>query len=120
MPESTSTTPITKFLFNESMFPDAYIEYLDKRNKSVKSAPAKTGQTIFKWEGVQFHHISVAGNKVDFLLHDGIVICTFPIGKDRNDIYLFLEKHWKERIHPFTKYIDVRRDSESSCCEEEA
>ena len=101
-----------KFRFSEALFPDAYIEYLDKRHKSVKSGPAKTGQTVFKWEGVLFHHISVAGNKVDYLLHDGIVICTFPLGKNRNKVYEFLERHWKERIHPFVKYIDARRETE--------
>ena len=100
------------FRFNESLFPDAYIEYLDKRHKSVKSSPSKTGKTIFKWEGIQFHHISVAGNKVDYLIHDGIVICTFPLGKDRNEVYEFLERHWKERISKFVKYIDARRGGE--------
>ena len=100
------------FLFDEKLFPDAYIEYTDKRKPKVKSDPAKTGKTIFKWHKIQFHHISVAGNCVDYLLHDGIVICSFPIGKDRNDIYEFLDKHWDERIEPFCKYIDERREGE--------
>ena len=103
----------TIFHFSEVLFPAAYIEYMDIKNKGVKSAPAKTGKTIFKWEGVQFHHISVAGNKVDYLIHDGIVICSFAIHKDRNEIYEFLERHWDERIHPFVKYIDKRRESET-------
>ena len=111
MPESKSTTEVTTFLFSESMFPDAYIEYDTKRK--CKSKPAKTGKTIFKWEGVQFHHISVGDNKVDFLIYRGIIICSFPPKKDRNEIYNFIERHWKERIHPFVKYIDTRRNSET-------
>jgi len=103
---------IQEFLFDVKLFPDAYIEYTDKRKPKVKSDPAKTGKTIFKWHKIQFHHISVAGNCVDYLLHDGIVICSFPIGKDRNDIYEFLDKHWDERIEPFCKYIDERREGE--------
>ena len=111
-------TPTMKFHFNEAMFPAAYLEYMDIKHKSVKSAPAKTGKTIFKWEGIKFHHISVAGNKVDYLIHDGIVINSFPLGKDRNEVYGFLERHWKERIHPFVKYIDARRESEPITSEE--
>jgi len=100
------------FLFSEDLFPDAYLEYMDIKHKSVKSAPAKSGKTIFKWHKIQFHHISVGGNKVDFLVHDGIVICSFPLGKDRNDIYEFLDKHWDKRIEPFCKYIKTRREDE--------
>ena len=85
---------------------------MDIKSPKVKSAPAESGKTVFKWEGIKFHHISVAGNKVDYLIHDGIVICTFPLGKDRNEVYGFLERHWKERIHPFVKYINVRRSGE--------
>ena len=102
----------TDFIFNEDLFPNAYVEYMDTKHKSVKSSPSKTGKTVFKWEGIQFHHISVAGNKVDYLIHDSIVINSFPLGKDRNKVYEFLERHWKERIHPFVKYIDARRETE--------
>jgi len=87
---------------------------MDIKNKKVKSAPAKTGKTIFSWKKIKLHHISVAGNGVDYLVHDGIVICSFPIGKDRNDIYDFLDKYWDERIEPFCKYIDRRRLDEAS------
>ena len=103
-------TKQTNFLFSESMFADSYIEYDTKRK--CKSKLPKTGRTIFKWEGVQFHHISVGDNKVDFLIYREIIICSFPPKKDRNEIYTFIERHWEERIFPFTKYIDARRDSE--------
>jgi len=96
------------------MFPAAYVEYTDYRDVSVKSNPAKTGQTIFKWHGFQFHHISVKGNKVDFLLYDGIIVNTFPLKKPRNEVYNFLEKHWEERIKPFCEYIKKRREDEVS------
>ena len=85
---------------------------MDIKSPSVKSSPSKTGKTIFKWHKMQFHHISVAGNKVDYLVHDGIVICSFHIGKDRNEIYEFLDKHWNERILPFCNYIKARREVE--------
>ena len=111
-PNGEQTHTEIQFLFNENMFPGAYIEYTEKRNKKVKSDPSKSGKTLFKWHKIQFHHISVAGNTVDYLIHDGIVINSFPLGKDRNEIYAFLERHWDERIHPFVKYIDARRDSE--------
>ena len=100
------------FLFDVKLFPDAYIEYMDIKNKKVKSAPAKSGKSLFKWHKIQFHHISVGGNKVDYLVHQGIVICSFPIGKDRNEIYEFLDKHWDERISKFCNYIDRRRKLE--------
>ena len=103
----------TKFLFDKKLFPDAYIEYLDRRSQKVKSGLAKSGQTLFKWHKVQFHHVSVAGNKVDYLIHGGIIICSFPLGKNRNDIYEFLDKHWDERIEPFCRYIDKRREDEA-------
>ena len=102
----------TNFLFDIKLFPDAYIKYMDIKDKSVKSAPAKTGKTIFKWHKIQFHHISVGGNKIDYLVHDGVVICSFPIHKDRNEIYDFLDKYWVERIEPFCKYIQKRRKLE--------
>jgi len=93
---------------------------MQTKHKSVKSKPPLTGKTVFKWEGLIMHHISVAGNKVDYLLHDGIVICSFPLGKDRNEVYEFLERYWEKRIHPFLKYIKTRRESEPSKHEEEA
>jgi len=114
-----NTKKKTTFLFSEDLFPAAYIEYMDIKNKSVKSAPAKTGKTIFKWHKVKFHHISVKGNKIDYLIHDGIVICSFPFGKDRNEIYEFLDKYWEDRIEPFVKYVEARRKSESSIKAEE-
>jgi len=113
MTDQSTSQSTTKFLFSEDLFPNAYIEYMDIKDKSVKSAPAKSGQTIFKYHKIQFHHISVGGNKVDYLVHDGIVICSFGIKKDRNEIYEFLDKHWDERIEPFCKYIRLRREDEA-------
>ena len=117
--EETMKT-MTVFHFNEDLFPDAYIEYMDIKSPKVKSSPAISGKTVFKWEGLIMHHISVGGNKVDYLLHDGIVICSFPLGKDRNEVYEFLERYWEKRIHPFLKYIKTRRENEPSKHEEEA
>jgi len=93
-----------------SLFEKAYIKYDDI--KKAKSSPAKSGKSIFSWHKIQFHHISVGSNKVDYLIHDGIVICSFPLKKDRNEIYEFIDRHWDERILPFCEYIKTRRDSE--------
>jgi len=114
MKEKLKTEQITgtEFLFDVKLFPDAYIEYMDIKNKSVKSSPAKTGKSIFSYHKIKFHHISVGGNRVDYLVHDGIVICSFPLKKDRNEIYKFLDKHWDERISKFCDYIDERRKLE--------
>ncbi len=99
-----------EFLFDEALFPDAYIEYADR--KKAKSLPAKSGKSIFKWEGVQLHHVSVGVNQVDYLVYNGIIICSFPLKKNRNEVYAFIEKYWKERISKFVKYIDERRGGE--------
>ena len=103
---SNSTEKKTVFLFNENLFDNAYIKYDDI--KKAKSSPAKTGKSIFVWKKIQLHHISVGTNGVDYLVHDGIVICSFPNKKDRNEIYEFLDKHWDERIAPFCEYIKQR------------
>jgi len=100
------------FHFNKDLFSDAYIDYYNVRKKSVRGNLAKSGKTLFKWHKIPFHHISVGGNKVDYLVHDGIVICSFPLGYSREKLYEFLDKHWDERIFPFVKYIDERRKSE--------
>ena len=94
----------------DSHFDKAYIKYNDI--KKAKSEPAKSGKSVFKWHKIQFHHISVGSNKVDYLIHDGIVICSFPLKKDRNEIYEFMDKHWEDKILPFCKYIDERRKLE--------
>ncbi len=99
------------FRFNEDLFEGAYIEY--EGRKQAKSSPAKTGKTIFSWKKVKLHHISVGANGVDYLIHDGIIICSFPLKKDRNEIYEFLDKYWDERIFPFCEYIKKRRECES-------
>jgi len=100
------------FHFSPALFPAAYIEYLDIKSPSVKSGLAASGKTIFKWNKIKFYHVSVAGNKVDYLIHDGIVICSFPLRKDRNEVYEFLDKHWDERISKFCEYIKTRKDGE--------
>ncbi len=84
-------------------FEKAYIKYDDI--KKAKLPPSESGAQIFKWEGYQFNHISVGTNQVDYLVFDGIVICSFPPKKDRNKIYEFMERHWKDTIEPFCKYI---------------
>ena len=91
-------------------FEKAYIKYDDI--KQAKSSLPKSGKSIFSWKKKKFHHISVGSNKVDFLIYRGIVICSFPLKKDRNEIYSFIEKHWDSIIKPFTDYIDERQDNE--------
>ena len=95
---------------SEEDFNKAYIKYDDI--KKVKSGPAKSGKQIFSWKKKKFNHISVAGNKVDYLVYRGIVICSFPLKKDRNEIYAFIERHWDDKIHPFIEYIDKRLEDE--------
>lgn len=99
-----------KFTGSDEQFAKAFVEFADV--KKAKSMPAATGKQIFKWEGITLNHVSVKDNKVDYLVYKNIVICSFGIGRDRNKIYEFLEKHWVERIHPFIKYINKRREDE--------
>ena len=112
MKETEKTAVITEFHFSEDLFPDAYIEYMDIKSDKVKSGLSKTGKSIFKYHKIPFHHCSVGGNGVDYLIYDGIIICSFPLRKKREEIYEFLDKHWDERIIKFVKYIDERRESE--------
>jgi len=95
---------------SEEDFKKAYIKYDDI--KKVKSGPAKSGKQIFSWKKKKFNHISVAGNKVDYLVYKGIVICSFPIHKDRNEVYSFIERYWEKTILPFTDFIDSKEEDE--------
>jgi hypothetical protein len=90
-------------------FDKAYIKYEDV--KKCNSKPPKSGKSLFSYNKIKFHHISIGSNKVDFLLHNGIVICTFPFKKDRNEIYEFIDRHF-EVIKEFTDYIDKRLEDE--------
>ena len=98
---------IMEIYHSDEAFKKAYIKYNDI--KKVKSEPAKTGKQIFSWKKKKFNHISVGGNKVDYLVYNGIVICSFPLKKDRNEIYEFIQKYWTNTIEPFIEYIDKRK-----------
>jgi len=100
------------FHFSEDLFDKAYIKYDDIKVAKSSIPKSKTAKSRFSWHKVVFHHISVGANKVDYLIHNEIVICSFPIKKDRNEIYEFLDKHWEERIESFCRYIDNRRKCE--------
>jgi len=73
------------FLFKQDLFTNAYIEYMDVKSKNVKSGLPASGKSIFSYHKIKFHHISVGGNGVDYLVHDGIVICSFPLKKSRDE-----------------------------------
>ena len=93
-------------------FEKAYIKYDDIKKAKSSIPKSKTAKSRFSWHKIEFHHISVKTNKVDYLIHNGIVICSFPINKDRNEIYEFLDKHWDKIIFPFCEYIDRRKKHE--------
>ena len=76
--------------------------------KKAKSSLPKSGKSMFKWHKIQFHHISVGINKVDYLVHKGIVLTSFPLKKDRNEIYEFIDKYWEDVIFPFCKFIEEK------------
>jgi hypothetical protein len=80
--------------------------------KKAKSGPAKSGKQVFTWNKHKFNHISVIGNKVDYLVYKGVVICSFPNGKKRENVYKFIDKHWTNIIEPFCKYINNRTEYE--------